>query len=55
MCGKQGWIGEIQGSQWSEFGKEGKQHDNADVTFRIGPTTEENWQTHDALSESVYS
>jgi len=24
--------------------KKGKQHDNADVTFRIVPTTDENWQ-----------
>ena len=52
---KQDWIGEIQGSKWSESGKKGKQHDNADVTFRIVPTTDENWQTRSDLSESVCS
>ena len=33
--------------------KKGKQHDNADVTFRIVPTTDENWQARSDLSESV--
>ena len=35
--------------------KKGKQHDNADVTFRIVPTTDENWQALSDLSESVCS
>ena len=30
-----------------------KQHDSADVTFRIVPTTDENWQACSDLSESV--
>ena len=33
--------------------KKGKQHDSADVTFRIVPTTDENWQARSDLSESV--
>ena len=35
--------------------KKGKQHDNADVTFRIVPTTDENRHTLSDLSESVCS
>ena len=35
--------------------KKGKQHDSADVTFRIVPTTDENWQARSDLSESVCS
>jgi len=35
--------------------KKGKQHDTADVTFRIVPTTDENWQARIDLSESVCS
>jgi len=35
--------------------KKGKQHDSADVTFRIVPTTDENWHAHSDLSESVCS
>ena len=35
--------------------EKGKQHDNADVTFRIVPTTDENWQARSDLSESVCS
>ena len=35
--------------------KKGKQHDSADVTFRIVPTTDENWQARIDLSESVCS
>ena len=35
--------------------KKGKQHDNADVTFGIVPTTDENWQACSDLSESVCS
>ena len=35
--------------------KKAKQHDNADVTFRIVPTTDENWQARSDLSESVCS
>ena len=35
--------------------KKGKQHDNADVTFRIVPTTNETWQAGSDLSESVCS
>ena len=35
--------------------KKGKQHDNADVTFRIVPTTDESWQARSELSESVCS
>jgi len=31
--------------------KKGKQHDSADVTFRIVPTTDENWQARSDLSE----
>ena len=33
--------------------KKGKQHDSADVTFRIVPTTDENWQAHSDLSVSL--
>jgi len=35
--------------------KKGKQHDRADVTFRIVPTTDENWQARSDLLESVCS
>ena len=35
--------------------KKGKQHDSSDVTFRIVPTTDENWQARSDLSESVCS
>jgi len=35
--------------------KKGKQHDSADVTFRIVPITDENWQARSDLSESVCS
>ena len=35
--------------------EKGKQHDNADVTFWIVPTTDENWQARSDLSESVCS
>ena len=35
--------------------KKGKQHDSSDVTFRIVPTTAENWQVRIDLSESVCS
>ena len=35
--------------------KKGKQHENANVTFRIVPTTDENWQARSDLSESVCS
>ena len=35
--------------------KKAKQHDNADVTFPIVPTTDENWQARSDLSESVCS
>ena len=51
---KQDWIGEIKGLKWSKSGKKEK-NDNADVTFRIVPTTDENWQTRSDLSESVCS
>jgi len=33
--------------------KKGKQHDNADVTFQIVPTTDRNKQARSDLSESV--
>ena len=32
-----------------------KKHDNADVTFWIVPTTDENWQARGDLPESVCS
>ena len=32
--------------------EKGKQHDNADVTFRIVPTTDEIWQARSDLAES---
>ena len=35
--------------------KKGKQHDSADVTFRIVQTTDENWQARSDASESVCS
>jgi len=35
--------------------KEGKQHSNADVTFRIVPTTDKQWQARGDLPESVCS
>jgi len=35
--------------------KKGKQHDSSDVTFRIVPTTAENWQVRIDLSELVCS
>ena len=35
--------------------KKRKQHDNADVTFQIVPTTDKNWQARIDLSESVSS
>ena len=33
--------------------KKGKQHDSADVTFRIVPTKDHTWQARSDLSESV--
>jgi len=33
--------------------KKGKQHDSSDETFRIVPTTDENWQARSDLSELV--
>jgi len=35
--------------------KKGKQHDSSDETFRIMPTTNENWQARSDFSESVCS
>ena len=35
--------------------KKGKQHDSADVTFGIVPTTDEHWQACSDLSELVCS
>jgi len=35
--------------------KKGKQHDSADVTFRIVPITDETWQARSDLSELVCS
>ena len=35
--------------------KKGTQHDSSDVTFRIVPTTDENWQARIDISESVCS
>ena len=52
---KHDWIGETLGSKWSESGTKRKQHDNAEVTFRIVLTTDEKWQARSDLSESVCS
>ena len=55
MCVKTGLDWRNLKFEMERIRKKGKQYDNADVTLRIVPTTDENWQACSDLSESVCS
>jgi len=53
MCVKTGLDWRNLRFKMERIQKKGKQHNNADVTFRIVSTTDENWQARSDLSECV--
>ena len=55
ICVKTGFDWRNLRLKMEQIWKKGKQHESADVTFQIVPTTDENWQARSDLSEPVCS